>query len=1815
MSTINRNYQLSASDLFRISTRDFLNTRAHIYTIAPNRNLLRGVSGLSADYIELSSNGWSATIPHAHSSNPDDVFEVLVSAIGNRYNIVTPDVYLPTSNAPEEQMMDAYYWGRRGTHLSNLSVSPPQMDFGVNGTVSSLSIQWPNPISGFSADEESSAFYLPVKPIVAHSLGLDDKTYKMLCPSGFMQEATWMVEARTMSGSPVSAMRLSYDSSNRGAFFIDCLTGVIDVDGDFDSDVVHSVETSAMTSIYDGFDEIVLSAAQFDSMVISADAGSTSDLKNLFKWASVVALDVPSAFSTAGMVYDFASQPELSANMDMFVYAPALDADPDNPGLYASTLVVSATPEAHVVVNRITSGGTTMVSAFDIPSANSTTIVTEIGSKRFDAVYSFIEPILEVGVETKLVPAWDYSGLGPESWTTTYPTGSGDIYATTLFAYPTIVGVKTGSSDNVLTAVRSHGARCFIGGVNDGTEYGSGDPKGIVSGTLVPLWTEASAFKKMSVTATLSAESYIDNPTNAKMFDLSQAPLNTDLTVVFPFYVLGSNSFELRPLEPLLTEETSALGGSVYAFRPSFRVERFTEPTVDVNNKTPDYDACEPIGAYSVRAIGKQISLSSTHPVSAQFVDGVSIHALTALGVGERFTFDGGYDIQFISTATSASVIAWSPMSALYADVDPTSTWSTLETMYQYYVPDYITIHTQSLDTMGPTAIWELNAATDADHLDVGLLNSHYVRWYVDAAPASSVSSVSLLSQAGDVVQNGGLGGHDITVNVVPIQVFGETTRISVGLTAVLACKNSATDVDIVDQPGAYTDSVYFYTYPRSYWLELGCDGKKPLSGNAVWSETDIPTINGVFNVYEAGSVRYELGYSSPDTDYTVITSAGEVAGTSGKFEFSPVSAQDDSTVQTYTLNVTANPVGGNFASNWKSTPRRFTTSIVNNVLSAGDLSASPIRVAPTYVYSTSASRWYNNAFDEISMYSESRPSAYALQHTEPFLAWTTTPIVGKNTGWYIERDGVVSEVVHPSNGVEKVEIPIRGRLDENGVPRDLEIVRVISKSERIVGSARPMKDVPFRVYGLSGGEWVLSAYPCYSYTDDSNTHAWDRNIAMVQPPLPSGFSIAVAPEEFVISDRFVLTATMSNDGIPAPLISLAQVNRWALKNGSAWELNTTSISSDPTYLELRSGFYDSVPGYLFYGDSSSLTLDATVHLTYTIVAKHESTTWADDWGTESMVFSVPYANPLSGSSRPRLNFVPRNTTASIGESVVISNQTQTGYYLGGYRISDGVHDPVVLAASADVYTIEDGYDAVGTYSFSVTGYRNNPPDSDFAVAEFPDLVRVYAFEPYDTKVERVYGYGALMLPYGDDEVGIGPNEWVTADNLNRCLHRLNRNLEYVDTMTTFYHNSPTEYSGFIGSYIEGTRTQFGYVDKNRRDVDVQQENSLADVPLVPANIESVVSDPDSDCLYVVSNGKIFVLAKTPDNSILHVIDHSQMNENTTRLTRIAIDSFGDIYTISPDIHKIIVFNKYDRGSTTPCRYITEWGGYGGASAKLKFRKPVDVAVDGFDNVWVADAGNLAVKKYTRSGSWLLTVLLPAHLDDIPGGGIIGLDVDMNGRVHVLTPNFVYVYSSDGSLFHIYSIGDGADMPRFIRKMSNTPYMYIGYATSFKKVNLSGGVVSEFGSDLTYSDFLGCFHDSYRNLYIANHKNLLVYCDGVLISRVSNPSYKVHKWPMEDILIAPDENVQDWVCNVSFQRMYDNIDLLRMSLFGTVEYREVDGVLKLVPVDYHPKEYAQLVFEPKDSVFVGTNELVTMAVINRCVLKLQRCLRILLEHV
>ena len=110
--------------------------------------------------------------------------------------------------------------------------------------------------------------------------------------------------------------------------------------------------------------------------------------------------------------------------------------------------------------------------------------------------------------------------------------------------------------------------------------------------------------------------------------------------------------------------------------------------------------------------------------------------------------------------------------------------------------------------------------------------------------------------------------------------------------------------------------------------------------------------------------------------------------------------------------------------------------------------------------------------------------------------------------------------------------------------------------------------------------------------------------------------------------------------------------------------------------------------------------------------------------------------------------------------------------------------------------------------------------------------------------------------------------------------------------------------------------------------------------------------------------------------------------------------------------------------------------------------------------------------------------------------------------------------------------------------------------------------------------------DDYRNVFVTVGDKILQIADLQHVTEIKAPINPDLLWSINDLLIHKDEYVQPWVYLKAFHRLWDNIELLRTSLFYN------DGTKCK---NYVPAKHA------KADLIIGQNEIVSNAVINRVV--------------
>ena len=132
----------------------------------------------------------------------------------------------------------------------------------------------------------------------------------------------------------------------------------------------------------------------------------------------------------------------------------------------------------------------------------------------------------------------------------------------------------------------------------------------------------------------------------------------------------------------------------------------------------------------------------------------------------------------------------------------------------------------------------------------------------------------------------------------------------------------------------------------------------------------------------------------------------------------------------------------------------------------------------------------------------------------------------------------------------------------------------------------------------------------------------------------------------------------------------------------------------------------------------------------------------------------------------------------------------------------------------------------------------------------------------------------------------------------------------------------------------------------------------------------------------------------------------------------IAVNAAGDVYvtnwTLDNAVHRVQMFSGAGAAlSQAPPSYLLQWGSAGNGNGQ--FSGPVDVAADAAGNIFVADAGNNRIEKFTSTGAFV------AQWDSSgfsgPLSNPVGAATDAAGNVYVPSyfNNRVVMFRGDGT--------------------------------------------------------------------------------------------------------------------------------------------------------------------------------------------------------
>ena len=522
----------------------------------------------------------------------------------------------------------------------------------------------------------------------------------------------------------------------------------------------------------------------------------------------------------------------------------------------------------------------------------------------------------------------------------------------------------------------------------------------------------------------------------------------------------------------------------------------------------------------------------------------------------------------------------------------------------------------------------------------------------------------------------------------------------------------------------------------------------------------------------------------------------------------------------------------------------------------------------------------------------------------------------------------------------------------------------------------------------------------------------------------------------------------------------------------------------------------------------------------------------------------------------------------------------------------------------------------------------------------FPSIVQVVP--QYDTVVIDDYRSqdSPIILPW-PEQPRVGSNDWAIDDNINLCISKIYDNLNYLNIIGNSYPNTYSEYFGYLSPVNYSTNATFicptwtwedvntfinpsstviwydtslsgKYVSCSLWEQQTYKYTNISSTLTAAKNISFTVCNPgtwnvnipgldqnyqtvsngntvNKKCIYtgiISKNNNLYVTIPTQINllssdyvaTLYNAQDKVDSLKTFSSIVNICLDTNNKIFVLDSNYAQVYTFTIDQNNNWN---LFNNWGGFGVSTTKAKFNMPNDLHIDQLNNVWICDTGNKAIKQYSNTGTWIQTIFDDNLINTPP----ISLAVDSQQNVHVLTANGILVYNYSGVYQNTYSYSNyiTSTVPRRINTSYNREIIYIAFdsqVVKFFRTGVFAGYIIQSLPGVT--NINGLYQDEFRNLLVTSDNIILKFPDLMqLIPRKG--SLPPYYWSLNDLLIHKEEYVQNWVYTKSFQRLWDNIEYFRNTLYYS------SGKCLSYSAPLHDKS----------KMIIGQNEIVTSTVINR----------------
>lgn len=588
----------------------------------------------------------------------------------------------------------------------------------------------------------------------------------------------------------------------------------------------------------------------------------------------------------------------------------------------------------------------------------------------------------------------------------------------------------------------------------------------------------------------------------------------------------------------------------------------------------------------------------------------------------------------------------------------------------------------------------------------------------------------------------------------------------------------------------------------------------------------------------------------------------------------------------------------------------------------------------------------------------------------------------------------------------------------------------------------------------------------------------------------------------------------------------------------------------------------------------------------------------------------------LTAVKLPEINFFWDETYYQVGDELIIKNNgiTKTCFNqnIGFESLSVKFNDQLQIVPASATQIIFNNLNDNGVYSIEVSASTLSAISASYPIVTTEFVNAITIVDKFDTfnKDARILNE-KLELPYTAEQIYIAPNEFAVANNINASLKKLYSNYTYLKNKAKFNDTKlPVSFNKWLGATADSIN-KWRYIDSSNW-------YNIANTISAKEFKQIIAMKVSKDKLIVVDR-----LAVNTDQISVYNFDLLSQNRSTKlnvigedlfiELAAMDVDSEGNLYVVDRGANAIYQY-KVNYNSAANLVLTKKIGGLGNASRPYRFNSPVDIHVSQNDRIYIVDQNNDVIKVYNNKLGYLFNI---SYKDWVLQNDIISVSTDSSGNAYVLRKNgTVYVFDSDGIFTRLLNNINNPFNTTPVKILCNKiddGISYIVYETHISKITNNGNYLGYFKPlHHPYINKLADIAQYGRNIIIADQYAIYNNVDFVGLKSIINDFDDV-EWKEEDILIGDNELVQDWLYNVAFGRIKDNLELYGKNIHSKYVFTvNVDG---RVMTNIVPMPTGELpVFDFSQSV-IGQNELVFADVINRVIKQIHQNQLAILESI